>query len=201
MPRSRWIPSVVVALVAAAMYIRTAAFEFVFDDLHLIVNNAFLRETWSPLTAFAHHFWYGTVFSAAYYRPVVISSLALNGRVLGWGPAGFHLVNVLLHAINAALVFALVRRLGTPGWAAFCAALLFAVHPVAAWPVASIVARVDLLPALFLLLAWLALDAGHVSSLRRATLTGLLFLLALLSKESALAFLVVPVLALRRLKE
>src|SRR6266568_776269 len=190
MARSRWIPSVVVALVAAALYLRTVGFEFVFDDLHLIVNNAFLREAWSPLTAFAHHFWHGTMFSAAYYRPVVVSSLALNGRLLGWGPAGFHLVNVLLHAVNAALVLALARRLGTPGWASFCAAFLFAVHPVAAWPVASIVARVDLLPALFVLLAWLALCAGTVSPLRRATLAGLLFLLALLSKESALAFLV-----------
>src|SRR6266568_565528 len=136
MARSRWIPSVVVALVAAALYLRTVGFEFVFDDLHLIVNN------------------------------------------------------VLLHAVNAALVLALARRLGTPGWASFCAAFLFAVHPVAAWPVASIVARVDLLPALFVLLAWLALCAGTVSPLRRATLAGLLFLLALLSKESALAFLV-----------
>ena len=218
MKRSSWIPGTAVALLAAALPLRTLGFEFVFDDLHLIVNNAFLREPWSPLTAFAHHFWHGTPFGAAYYRPIVTSSLALNGRLLGWGPAGFHLVNVLLHAANAALLLALARRLGAPVWAATCAAALFAVHPAAAWPVGSIVARVDLLPAFFVLLAWLALysdrgparpgaeaDPGaSVDSRRRrgqAALAGLLFLLALLSKESAVAFLAIPVLGLRRMRE
>jgi tetratricopeptide (TPR) repeat protein len=195
MKRSPWIPAALVALLAAVLHLRTLGFEFVFDDLHLIVNNSFLRESWNPLTAFAHHFWHGTPFGAAYYRPIVTSSLALNGRLLGWGPAGFHLVNVLLHAGNSALLLLLARRLGAPAWTATCAAALFAVHPVAAWPVGSIVARVDLLPALFVLLAWLAFQSG-----RRPALVGLFFLLALLSKESAVAFLAVPILALRRMQ-
>ena len=203
MRRSTWIPCAAVALLAAALHLRTLGFEFVFDDLHLILNNAFLREPWSPLTAFAHHFWHGTPFGAAYYRPIVTSSLALNGRVLGWGPAGFHLVNVLLHAANAALVLLVARRLGAPVWAATCSAALFAVHPAAAWPVGSIVARVDLLPAFFLLLAWLALwsNRGAARPWAEAAVTGLLFLLALLSKESAVAFLALPVLGLRLMRQ
>jgi len=196
MKRSPWIPAALVALLAAVLHLRTLGFEFVFDDLHLIVNNSFLREAWSPLTAFAHHFWHGTPFGAAYYRPIVTSSLALNGRLLGWGPAGFHLINVLLHAANAALLLRLARRLGAPLWAATCAAALFALHPAAAWPVGSIVARVDLLPALFVLLAWMALKNGS-----RPVLAGLFFLLALLSKESSVAFLAVPILGLRRMRE
>ncbi|HEV8701858.1 MAG TPA: tetratricopeptide repeat protein [Candidatus Polarisedimenticolia bacterium] len=196
MKRSSWIPAAAVALTVVALHLRTLGFEFVFDDLHLIVNNSFLHEPWSPLTAFAHHFWHGTPFGAAYYRPIATSSLALNGRLFGWGPAGFHLVNLLLHAANAALLLELIRRIGAPVWAATCAAALFAVHPVAAWPVGSIVARVDLLPAFFVLLAWLALHDG-----RRPVLVGLLFLMALLSKESAAAFLAVPILGLRRLRD
>ncbi len=193
MPGRRWIPYAVVGFASALVYARTVGFPFVFDDRHLIVNNVFLREPWSPLAAFAHHFWHGTPFGAAYYRPIVVSSLALNGRLLGWGPAGFHLINVLLHAVNAGLVLALARRLGRSQGSALGVALLFACHPVAAWPVASIVARVDLLAALFVLLAWLAMET-------HALLVGLFFLLALLSKESALAFLVVPLLGLRRIK-
>ncbi len=168
MKRSLWIPAAAVALLATALHLRTLGFEFVFDDLHLIVNNSFLREAWSPLTAFAHHFWYGTPFGAAYYRPIVTASLALNGRLLGWGPAGFHLVNLLLHAGNSALLLLLARRLGAPVLPATCAAALFAVHPVAAWPVGSIVARVDLLPALFVLLAWLAFQSGCPRKSRRS---------------------------------
>src|SRR5437867_1705874 len=114
MGRTRWLPGAAVALLAMIPYARTVGFQFVFDDLHLIVHNGFLREAWSPITCFAHHFWHGTPFGAAYYRPVVISSLALNGRLLGWGAAGFHLVNVLLHAANCVLLFILARRMGCP---------------------------------------------------------------------------------------
>jgi protein O-mannosyl-transferase len=123
----------------------------------------------------------------------VNASFAVNGILLGWGPAGFHLVNVLLHAAGAALVLLLARRLGCHEWAAWCAAALFALHPAAAWPVGSVVARVDLLPVFFVLCSWLALAQGTVW-------TGFFFLLALLSKESAAAFLVVPVLDLRTMR-
>ena len=188
---SRGLVFAVVALAAAAVHLQTLGFPFVFDDRYLVVLNAFLREAWSPIDAFAHHFWYGTPSSAGYYRPLVVASLALNGKLLGWGPVGFHLFNLLLHAANSALVLALLLRLAVPMRAAMFGALLFAVHPVTAWPVASIVARVDLLPAFFLLLAWLALSAGS------APAVGLAFLGALLCKESAIAFLGVPFLALR----
>ena len=40
------------ALLAAALHLRTVAFGFVYDDDHLIVNNGFLREAWSPIRAF-----------------------------------------------------------------------------------------------------------------------------------------------------
>ncbi|HYS05796.1 MAG TPA: tetratricopeptide repeat protein [Candidatus Dormibacteraeota bacterium] len=197
MGRTRWLPFAIVSLLAAAPYLATPGFDFVFDDRHLIVHNLFLREATSPFTAFAHHLWHGTPYGAAYYRPLVVVSFALNGLLSGWGPAGFHMVNVLLHAANAVLLLALTRRLGCPGPAAFSAAALFAVHPVAAWPVASVVARVDLLPAFFILLAWLELSRPS----RRAVLVGLFFLVALLCKESSAAFLAVPVLGLRRMKE
>ena len=189
MGRTRWFPFVFVSLLAAAPYLTTPGFDFVFDDRHLIVHNAFLRQAASPFTAFAHHFWHGTPYGAAYY--------ALNGRILGWGPMGFHLINILLHAGNAMLMLVLARRLGCPAPAALGAALLFAVHPVAAWPVASVVARVDLLPAFFILLAWLETARPG----RSAALASLLFLLALLSKESSAAFLGVPILAMRRMTE
>ncbi len=198
MGRTRWLQAASVAFLAAAPYLGTLGFEFVFDDLHLIVNNPYLRESWSPVSAFAHHFWHGTPYGAAYYRPVVMASLALNGRLLGWGPAGFHLFNLLLHSANAVLLLLLARRPGGPEWPAFCAAALFAVHPIAAWPVGSIVARVDLLPAFFVLCAWLAWRAATGN---RAIQVGLFFLLALLSKESSVAFLAVPLLAPRTARE
>ena len=98
MRENRWLPYAFVALVAAALYLQTLRFDYVFDDKPLIVQNAFLKEPWSPLRAFHHEFWYGTAF-VGYYRPLVIASFALNGRILGWGPGWFHLVNVLLRQL------------------------------------------------------------------------------------------------------
>jgi len=202
----RWASYAAVATLAAAVYLPTLAFPFVFDDEPLIERNTFLREAGSPLRVLGHHFWHGVSEAPYYYRPVVVLSLALNGRMFGWEAVGFHAVNVLLHAGNAALVLALAQRLGVPRGGALLAAALFAVHPAAAWPVASIVARVDLLPALFVLLAWwsCASDPGGVAARRptaaAALLTGICFLLALLCKESAVAFLVVPLLGLRRFR-
>jgi len=215
MERPAWLPFAVVALAACAVHLPTLGFGFVFDDEHLVVNNAFLRQDWSPAAAFRHHFWHGTPFETSYYRPVTVASLALNGRLLGWSAPAFHLVNVLLHAANATLLLALARRLGARRMPATCAAALFAVHPAAAWPVASIVARVDLLPALFILLAWLSAvkspgdgepgrkersgSPSAASPWWSAALAGVCFLLALLSKESAIAFAAVLWLGLRRL--
>jgi len=204
--RWRYAPCVAVAALAAGLYLPTLRFGFVLDDKHLIADNAFVRDPWSPLLAFAHHFWYGVPAAETYYRPLVNASFALNGRILGWGPFGFHLLNVLLHAVNASLVAALSRRLGAAPWAAGAAGAIMAIDPAASWAVASIVARVDLLPALFVLVAWLAYARrqGEVGdstrgTWRRALTVALLFLCALLSKESAMAFLVVPVLGLRRM--
>ena len=194
MPRKAWLPCVLVGLLAMVPYLRTIWFGFVFDDQNLIVGNAFIRQPWSFLGAFAHDFWYGSDFYG-YYRPIVNATLALNGRLLGWSPAGFHLVNVLVHACNVALLFRLARRLEFPTPAATLAAALFALHPAAAWPVASIVARVDLLPVTFVLLAWLSYSTPNRRPIG-TVLVGLFFLLALLSKESAVAFLIIPLFGL-----
>jgi protein O-mannosyl-transferase len=208
----RFLPHVSVAFLAILVHARTCWFGFVFDDQHLIVSNTFLSERWSVVRSFAHHFWYGTIAGTGYYRPLVVASLAINGRVFGWGPAGFHAVNILLHALNAALLFVLAKRLTGREEGAWLAAAFFAAHPVSSWPVASIAARVDLLPLLFVLLAWIAYESGSpapgpaggpalvpaiLSEGRASALMALSFLCALLCKESAVAFLVVPLLRLR----
>ncbi|HYS77546.1 MAG TPA: hypothetical protein VEO94_01820, partial [Candidatus Dormibacteraeota bacterium] len=183
-------------LIAIGLHLRTVGFGFVFDDDPLIVRNFFLPQPWSALRAFAHDFWYGSTSYGGYYRPLVTASLALNGRLFAWSPAGFHLLNVLIHAVNSALLFLLARRLGAAERAAGLAAVLFAVHPAAAWPVGSIVARVDLLPATFVLLAWIAWSSRRGGP-GATILAAACFLLALLSKESAIAFLIVPLMGLR----
>src|SRR5439155_11484434 len=66
------------------------------------------------------------------YRPVTTLSYLLNYTVLGNGEkvAGYHVVNFLLHWLNAWLVFLIVRRIGGRLDIAALAACIFAVHPV-----------------------------------------------------------------------
>ena len=82
----------------------------------------FSADFWgSPLTA---------EFSNRSYRPLVSLTYALQVRMLGNGPAGFHIFDMVLHALAALLVLLLLRGLGLRSYWAVAAATLFAVHPL-----------------------------------------------------------------------
>jgi tetratricopeptide (TPR) repeat protein len=121
------------------------------------------------------------------FRPVTFATFALNWAVGGTQPFGYHLVNLLLHAAVILLLYLVLRTLLEPvpraTTVALTAAWLFAVHPIHTEAVASIVGRSELLAAGFLLAAWLL----HLRD--RPVLALVCFVLALLSKESAAAFI------------
>lgn len=84
-------------------------------------------------------------------RPLPTWLTAVNYRLGGLDPFGYHAVNVLLHLANALLLFGLIRRTGAAALFAFSAALLWMVHPLATEAVNYVVQRTELMMAAALL--------------------------------------------------
>ena len=160
---------------------------FVFDDKFIIVNNPYIRHL-RPSIIFLSGYWPDPRFDIL-YRPLVILSYAVNFAIGGLTPWGYHLVNVVLHAGNSALVYAVAWSLFQSRGLAFFVAITFALHPIHTEAVANVVGRAELLAALLLFLAWLAyLKALEVDGIRRVlryAASVICFLLALISKEHA----------------
>ncbi len=115
------------------------------------------------------------------YYPFLHSAFWVEHRMWGDAPLGYHLANVLLHALAAWFLFLLLRRLSLPG--ARVAALVFALHPVCAESVAWISEQKNTLSTVFCLSA--ALAYFRFDRDRRAgwyALATFLFVLALASK-------------------
>jgi tetratricopeptide (TPR) repeat protein len=150
-------------------------------------------------------YWWPTSVTGA-YRPIVSTSYLMNWSVFGNGNhaseseqvAGFHWLNILAHGINATLAYFLMLKLLRGRWAAFFAAALFAVHPIATESVTNIVGRADEFMAMgFLGSSLLYIRSTEARGLRKLPwLLGLMmaFAAGLFSKESELAFMAVPVL-------
>ena len=140
---------------------------FHYDDFHSIVHNPHLRS----LENIPRFFSDPTLFSGdakqAMYRPVVLTTYALNYAFDGFDPHVFRLFNIVIHAINCALVLHLVHALTRLPAIAWTAALLFAFHPLSVESVQYISSRSESLMALGLLSALLCYERWQREGTRR----------------------------------
>jgi len=115
-------------LITFAVYLPVLRGGFVFDDYPLVAENGIVRADDG-----IRRFWTGA--GTADYYPLTGSLWWLEWRCWGDRAAGYHVLNVVLHAANAVFLWMILRRLNIPG--AWLAALVFAIHPVnvatAAW--------------------------------------------------------------------
>jgi len=90
------------------------------------------------------------------WHPVTVLSHALDCQLFGVRPRAHHLVNVVFHGLNAALLFLLLQNLTGAVWRSGLVAGIFALHPLRVESVAWVAERKDLLAGLFFLLTlWL----------------------------------------------
>src|SRR5262245_29203593 len=148
-------------------------------------------------------------FGGLYYRPMILVSYMMDRALLGDKPFAFHLPVVIMHTLNAGLVFLLGLQLFRvrPGFRPFTlgekglfallpalgAALLFATHPIHTESVCWMAGRSDNMASLFLIPALLSYLQWKLDRRRWwwLALAATLFFAACLSKETAVAFLLI----------
>ena len=179
MSRGTVIGAVLAGIFTAVVYAPAARFEFVnYDDPRYVTGDPRVRagltletvlwafgrqqDNWHPLTTLSH---------------------AAVWHVAGGHPGPHHVVNVVVHAANAALVVVALGALGIAPVPATVTALFFALHPLRVESVAWVTERKDVLCGLgFLLTVWVyAAWVRRPSRTRGATLLGA-FAVALLAK-------------------
>jgi len=151
-PASSWpghaIRIAVVWLAAFLVYSNSFDSGLIFDNAAIIGQDPRIRAATpeSIHLIFAKEYWYPSTTSGL-YRPLTTLSYLFNYAIIGNGrePAGYHLMNLALHALNILLVYALGIMILENTVAAFAMAALWTVHPLLVESVTNIVGRADLL--------------------------------------------------------
>lgn len=193
--RKKVILMVILLLVLnSLLYIGTLSHDFLKDDYRLIVENPRVKDLGAFLDSFGGKFFAFPDFPYLHYwRPMSLFSFYMDYQVWGLNPAGFHLFNIIINALNAILVFLIFYVVSEKIHYSLFPALFFSIHPCHVEAVSWVSGRTDLLSALFIFSAilffslFLKKQKGFYY-----TLTALFFLLALLSKENGVLF---PLLA------
>jgi protein O-mannosyl-transferase len=141
--------TVFVALAVATFHLPALEGGFInWDDPEYVTANPHIRSlSWSTLR------WAFTTFDASNWHPLTWLSLALDYRLWGLDPRGYHLTSLSLHVANAVLLLLVLHSLTGALWRSAAVAALFGVHPMHVESVAWVAERKDVLCAFFLLLA------------------------------------------------
>ena len=202
---------VAIAAVSALVFLPVLRNGFVWDDVpNLVANPHYRGLDWEHLR------WIVTALHLGHYIPVTWLSFAIDHAVWGLDPLGYHLTNLILHAVNAALFYVVARRLlglattlvgGPLTVAAAAAALVFAIHPLRVESVAWVTERRDLLSGGLVFVTTLlylgAAEREGAARRRRLAAAVITFALALAAKSIVMTlpavFLLLNVYPLGRL--
>ena len=150
-----------------AVFAQTVRHGFVnIDDNEYLYENCQIQRGLTPASAW----WAVTQAHSANWHPLTWMSHMLDWQAFGtWNaefqryvdswPGGHHLVNILLHAANAVLLFLILQSMTGVTWPSAFVAALFAIHPLRVESVAWVTERKDMLSGLFFFLTLAAYQA------------------------------------------
>lgn len=203
-----WLPYFVILLLAFVLYGNTLKHDYALDDAIVITNNSYTQIAKKSLgeslnyifstEAFEGYFGRKTsLVAGGRYRPLSIATFAIELNLFGKSPVVSHFFNVLIYGLCGIVLFQLLRLLipfteKDKWWksAPFVITAIFLLHPIHTEVVANIKGRDELMALLFLLTSiWLCFKFVDQRNIWMLALAGISFFLSLLSKETALPFL------------
>ena len=171
---------ILLALATFAVYSRALGNPFVnFDDQAYVIENQQVQQGLSRDTLE----WALTSTDASNWHPLTWLSHALDCQLFGLKPAGHHFTSILLHLLNAVILFLLLARVTGARWRSLVVAALFALHPINVESVAWVAERKNVLSMFFLLLTLAAYGwYARRPKIWRYLVPWILFALALAAK-------------------
>ncbi|HLG35400.1 MAG TPA: tetratricopeptide repeat protein, partial [Bacteroidia bacterium] len=193
--------ALVLAIVAAALYLNTANHGFNLDDTSAITENWVVKQGVSSIpTIFKTPYRYGYwVSEDELYRPVPLAIFATTWQLFPKNPLPGHIINILLYAVTAYFLFLLLAGLLKSYSMAlpFLSVLFFVVHPLHTEVVANIKSFDEIISFLLALVTLkLTLDYLQKNDFKKMLLAMFAFFVAYMSKEGTITMLAVIPLAI-----
>ena len=171
------------------VYANALSNSFVWDDRYLIVENS-MTKNWRHIPEFfTTQLYQGSGQESNFYRPAQKLLVLCEYSIWRLNPFGYHLTNIIIHALNAVLVYLLLKLLLKREKIPIISALLFAVHPVNTQAVTYISGSADLLAGFFIFSSLILFFLYRENRIHQAyDYWGavVLFVSAFLSRESAI---------------
>lgn len=188
--------AIILAAIVLLVNIRTLTYEYTLDDPFFTKDNPNVSQGVSAIKEFFTHAAYYGVFKHhdASYRPLMLTSFALEKDLFGFNPMTGHLINLLLFAVEVVVLFSLLRRMfrSVSPYIPFFMTLLFALHPMHTEVIASVKSRDEIMGLLFSALALLqTLRYADNGKMKDMLLSAFWFFCALMSKETPIAMVLI----------
>ncbi len=197
-------------IIAFGLYANTLTHDYAQDDAIVITENMFTTKGilgWSGLLQYDTFYGFfkesgkANLVAGGRYRPFTLMMFALEYQIFGKNPLLGHFFNLIWYALTCVVLYFLLLKLlsyknktdlAQAGMLAFITTLIFTVHPIHTEVVANIKGRDEIMTLLGSLGAvWFSIKFLEKGNVVNSVISGILFLIALMSKENAITFLMI----------
>ena len=209
--KTYWLPSLLLFVLAFAIYSPTIGYEYVLDDKMVLTENSYVLKGLSGIgevlttESFTGHFGeQKNYLIGGRYRPLPLVSFAVEYSIFGVNSQASHFITILFYAFLSVLIYRVLCQLFPSAtdqrWyfsLPFFASLLFVLHPIHTEVVANVKGRDEIMAGLGMMATlYGSLRYIQTQKIVWLLLSAIFFFLALLSKENALTFLAVVPLSI-----